>query len=77
MTFGIANASVNAYLSKVNVLQGWPNPSNTTYIKSLLILGGMNFYRKVIQHFSHNVRPFHQLSNQNNLSWNVTTPKGI
>ena len=77
MTFGISNASVNAYLSKVNVLQGWPNPSNTTYIKSLLILGGMNFYRKVIQHFSHNVQPFHQLSNQNNLSWNVATPKGI
>jgi hypothetical protein len=77
LTFGIANASVNEYLANVNVLQGWPNPSNTTYIKSLLILGGMNFYRKVIQHFSHNVQPFHQLSNQNNLSWNVETPKGI
>ena len=77
MTFGIANASVNAYISKVNVLQGWTNTSNSTYINILLILSGMNFYRKVILHFTHNVQPFHQLSNQNNLSWNVTTPKGI
>jgi len=77
MTFAIANASVTAYLAKVNVLQDWPNPSNTTYINSLLILGGMHFYRKVIQHFSHNVHPFDQLSNQNNLSWNVATPQGI
>ena len=42
-------------------MQQWPLPSSTSELKSFL--GGINFYRKFIFHFSQIARPLHQMSN--------------
>jgi hypothetical protein len=36
-------------------------------------MGGIEFYKKFVSHFSQLARPLHQLINQNNFIWNLDT----
>ena len=46
----------------------WPAPSNAHDLNSFM--GGINFYKKFVSHFSQLARPLHQLSNQAKFLWN-------
>jgi len=59
--FVINSEGIQPDLARIKSLQQWPLPSSTSELKSFL--GGINFYRKFILHFSQIARPLHQLSN--------------
>jgi hypothetical protein len=48
----------------VQALAQWPTPSSTSALK--IFMGGINFYRNFVFHFSHIALPLHQLSNNTN-----------
>jgi hypothetical protein len=55
-------------LTWVQALAQWPTPSSTSELK--IFLGGINFYRKFVLHFSQIALPLHQLSNNTkNFVW--------
>ena len=47
--------------ARIQALQNWPLPSSASELKSFM--GGINFYRKFIMHFSEIAHSLHQLSN--------------
>jgi hypothetical protein len=59
--FVVDSEGIQPYLSRIQALKQWPQPSLASELKSFL--GGINFYRKFILYFSQNARPLHQLSN--------------
>lgn len=54
--------------SRVQALEQWLAPSNAHDLKSFM--GGINFYRKFVSHFSQLAHPLHQLANQAKFLWN-------
>jgi hypothetical protein len=59
--FVINSEGIQPDPARIKSLQQWRLPSSTSELKSFL--GGINFYRKFILHFSQIARPLHQLSN--------------
>jgi hypothetical protein len=55
--------------SKVQALAQWPAPQSMLALKSFL--GGINFYRKFIPHFSQLAKPLHHLANQSTFLWTL------
>jgi len=67
--FIIDNKGVRPDPSRVQALAQWPAPSNAHNLKSFM--GGINFYRKFVSHFSQLARPLHQLSHQAKFIWDA------
>ncbi len=67
--FIIDNKGVRPDPSRVQALAQWPAPSSAHDLKSFM--GGINFYRKFVSHFSQLARPLHQLSHQVKFIWDA------
>eukprot|EP00253_Pinus_taeda_P008244 PITA_08244 len=67
--FIIDNKGVCPDPSRVQALAQWPAPSSAHDLKSFM--GGINFYRKFVSHFSQLARPLHQLSHQAKFIWDA------
>jgi hypothetical protein len=67
--FIVDTQGVHPNPSRVKDLEKWPTPSNTYDLKSFM--GGINFYRKIVYHFSQMAQPLHQLSHQEKIWWTL------
>eukprot|EP00253_Pinus_taeda_P007128 PITA_07128 len=67
--FIIDNKGVRPDPSRVQALAQWPAPSSAHDLKSFM--GGINFYRNFVSHFSQLARPLHQLSHQAKFIWDA------
>jgi len=55
--------------SCIHAFAQWPSPKTSGELKSFL--GGINFYRKFVSHFSQIARPLHQLSHSPMFTWTI------
>jgi hypothetical protein len=67
--FIIDQEGVHPDASKVQALAQWPAPQSALALK--IFLGGINFYRKFIPHFSQLAKPLHHLANQSTFLWTL------
>lgn len=61
LVFLVNSEGIQPDPARIQALQNWPLPSSASELKSFM--GGINFYRKFIMHFSEISRSLHQLSN--------------
>jgi hypothetical protein len=67
--FIVDSTGVRLDPTRVQAISKWPVPTSSHLLK--IFMGGINFYRKFVSHFSQLARPLHQLTNKEKFIWSL------